>query len=51
MGTQSAGPQQVFWDGRDEEGRLLPPGLYLVVLHLDSELEELRRMQPVGIAY
>jgi hypothetical protein len=51
VGAQGAGPQRVVWDGRDTQGQPLPPGLYLVVLTIDSELEEFRRMQPVGIAY
>lgn len=50
-GAQGAGPQQIFWDGRDSEGRLLPPGLYLMVLAIESEFDEFRRVQPVGIAY
>jgi flagellar hook assembly protein FlgD len=29
-GAQSAGDHQVSWNGRDEAGRRLPAGLYLV---------------------
>lgn len=51
VGAQSAGPQRIVWGGRDSQGQPLPPGLYLMVLAIDSELEEFRRVQLVGIAY
>ena len=50
-GLQGAGPQQAIWDGRDSAGQPLPPGLYLVELHLESEFKTVRHVQPVGIAY
>lgn len=50
-GLQGAGPQRVRWDGRDESGRLLVPGLYLMVLNIDSEFKSFRHLQPIGIAY
>ncbi|MBI2506164.1 MAG: hypothetical protein HYW07_23355 [Candidatus Latescibacteria bacterium] len=51
VGAQEAGPQEVFWDGRDNEGRLLEPGIYLVDIRLRSELKDLRQVRPVGLAY
>jgi hypothetical protein len=50
-GLQGAGPQRVRWDGRDESGRLLAPGLYLMDLNIDSEFKSFRHLQPIGIAY
>ena len=51
LGEQGAGPQRVEWDGRDGEGKLLSPGLYLVELSLQAELKKFRHLQPVGLAY
>jgi len=50
-GLQGAGPQRVRWDGRDESGKLLAPGLYLMDLNIDSEFKSFRHLQPIGIAY
>lgn len=50
-GLQNAGPQSLRWDGRDETGRLLPPGLYLTTLTLRSEFAAKPRFRPLGIAY
>ena len=50
-GLQGAGPQQLVWDGRDEAGRLLPPGLYLLSIALQTEFAQARQLLPLGIAY
>ncbi|MBM3280938.1 MAG: hypothetical protein FJY95_23100 [Candidatus Handelsmanbacteria bacterium] len=50
-GLQGAGPQRLVWDGRDGQGLPVPPGFYLMAVVVDSERGELRRVQPVGIAY
>ena len=50
-GLQNAGPQNLRWDGRDETGRLLPPGLYLTALDLRSEFAANPQFRPLGIAY
>ena len=50
-GLQSAGPQSLQWDGRDETGQRLPPGLYLVALDLRSEFAADPQLRPLGIAY
>jgi flagellar hook capping protein FlgD len=34
--TTTAGVRLVHWDGRDDNGHLLPPGVYLVSLHLED---------------
>ena len=46
-----SGDFELSWDGRDREGRLLPPGLYLCRIRLDGDAGELARMATVGIAY
>jgi hypothetical protein len=38
----SAGVYAVAWDGRDKAGRLVPPGIYLARLGLDTETQGLR---------
>ena len=50
-GLQNAGPQSLRWDGRDETGRRLPPGLYLAALDLRSEFAADPQLRPLGIAY
>ena len=51
VGAQGTGPQRAFWDGRDEQGALLPPGLYLLDLALVTEAQRERALLPVGLAY
>ena len=51
VGAQGTGPQRAFWDGRDEQGALLPPGLYLLDLALVTEAKHGRSLRPVGLAY
>jgi hypothetical protein len=51
VGTQRSGPQTVFWDGRDESGGPLPPGLYLLGLEIEGEAAALKKMVSVGVAY
>lgn len=51
LGLQAAGAQRVFWDGRDQNGNLLPPGLYLLGVELHTEAGGRAHLRPVGIAY
>ncbi len=51
IGAQGTGPQRAFWDGRDQQGALLPPGLYLLELALVTEAQHGRALLPVGLAY
>jgi flagellar hook assembly protein FlgD len=51
MGRQHFGPQQLRWDGRDEVGSLLRPGLYLLAVALEAGAATDRVLRPVGIAY
>ena len=50
-GVQGAGPQRIRWDGRDENGQLLAPGIYLIDLKIDSEFKKFRHLQSIGVAY
>lgn len=33
----ASGIHSVMWDGRDDDGRLVPPGVYLVRVHTDAD--------------
>ena len=48
---QASGPQHLRWDGRDEQRQLLPPGLYLLEVGLQSDEISERLLRPLGIAY
>ena len=50
-GTESAGPHVVEWDGRDEQDRLVAPGLYLVQVAVETDRGRFARTRPVAIAY
>lgn len=50
-GHQDSGRQQLVWDGRDGQGELLPPGLYLLGIDLQSELSTPVQIRPVGMVY
>ena len=39
------------WDGRDADGKRVPPGLYLVSLAVDGDARRTRRVHTVGVAY
>jgi hypothetical protein len=48
---QLNGPQVILWDGRDEGGELVPPGVYLVRLSIDTDTGTEERSLAVGVAY
>ena len=50
-GLQDAGLRQFVWDGRDENGRLLPAGLYLFSIAIDTQAAQNRTLYSLGIAY
>jgi hypothetical protein len=48
----SAGSLALSWDGRDEAGSVVPPGVYAYVLVVDSDTDESKvRTGTVGVAY
>ena len=51
MGVQDSGPQQIKWNGRDEQGKALNPGLYLLSIALGTEATQSPQLRPLGIAY
>ncbi|MDZ7292551.1 MAG: PQQ-dependent sugar dehydrogenase [candidate division KSB1 bacterium] len=42
--NQIAGKHVVVWDGRDEQGKLLPSGIYLYQLRIDRDFVETKRL-------
>ena len=50
-GLQDSGPRQLAWDGRDETGQRLPPGLYLLSIELQTQFAQTKQLQALGIAY
>lgn len=49
---QPSGEHHVPWDGRDDDGRVVPPGTYLVVVELTTDGRgRLRRVVPVAVVY
>ena len=50
-GLQDSGPRHLLWDGRDETGQLLKPGLYLFSIVLTTQTTQARPLQVLGIAY
>ena len=51
LGTQRFGTQRVRWDGRDEDGVLLSPGIYLVEVAPEAERTGARRLRPLTLIY
>ena len=50
-GLQDSGAQAITWDGRDETGQFLPPGLYLLSIELQTQFVQAKQLLAVGIAY
>ena len=47
----TAGTQDFTWDGRDQAGQLVPPGLYLLELHLDGDAHQQRVRRVISVVY
>ena len=45
------GPQQAIWDGLDENGATVPPGLYILRLSIETDTGSEDRSLLVGLAY
>ena len=51
VGEQMAGVHAARWDGRDDAGHRVAPGVYLVAVAVLSEEASGLRLRPVGVAY
>jgi len=49
--SRGAGSVAVSWDGRDAGGSLLPPGIYLYVLDVESDASAPERVGTVSMVY
>ena len=49
--NQSAGRATITWDGRDEAGQHLSPGIYLYRLALETDQQKVERVGAVSIVY
>ena len=50
--VQRVGPQEVVeWDGRDEAGALVPPGVYVARVRVGADQGDFDQLQVVGVAY
>ena len=47
----TAGAQDFTWDGRDQAGQLVPPGLYVLELHLDGDAHQQRVRRVISVVY
>ena len=47
----ASGPHRVRWDGRDGRGELLPPGIYILRLQVDTDDGEFSVERLVSLAY
>ncbi|NKB69735.1 MAG: hypothetical protein GKR89_21910 [Candidatus Latescibacteria bacterium] len=51
-GTEANGRyEDKSWDGRDDQGNLVPPGTYIVRLSVDGDDRQEERMRPVAVVY
>ena len=50
-GRQGAGPQLQVWDGRDDGGELLAPGIYLLKVDVQADRDRFSRLNPVALVY
>ena len=48
---RAAGFYSEIWDGRDEQGGLVAPGLYLCRVGVDADFDVFAAVEPIGVAY
>ena len=46
-----SGTIRFVWDGRNGEGELVPPGIYMARIELDADSEDVSRIRLVNVAY
>ena len=49
--SQAAGPGGVEWDGRDEDGGLVAPGVYVARVRVETDQGDFERTRAVAVAY
>jgi flagellar hook assembly protein FlgD len=47
----SARLPELGWDGKDEQGMQVPPGLYLVQVEVEGDARSSASVRTVGVAY
>ena len=47
----SSGPNQVAWDGRDDNNMAVRPGLYLIRLEANTDAGDATQMRSVAVVY
>lgn len=45
------GPHRIAWDGRGDDGRVVPPGLYVLTLSIDTDTGSENQTRIVGVVY
>ena len=50
-GLDGVGIYERMWDGRDESGRLVPPGLYLYRVSVEADHQTVEKVKPLHVAY
>ena len=50
-GLDGVGIYERVWDGRDESGRLVPPGLYLYRVSVEADHQTVEAVKPLHVAY
>ena len=50
-GRDDVGAYERMWDGRDESGRLVPPGLYLYRISVEADHQTVEAVKPLQVVY
>jgi len=50
-GLEESGRYTVQWDGRDDSGKVVPPGVYMIRVHLRTDSGEESRVRAICVAY
>ena len=51
LGGSTAGTLNIKWDGRDQDGQMTPPGIYLYRLAIDSDDSSIERSGTLSLVY
>lgn len=49
--NQGAGVHQAEWDGRDAQGRMVSPGMYLARIQIETDEGAVERVLPIAVVY